>query len=439
MLCTIRAYIEKNRLIQPDDKIIVGLSGGADSVALLHLLVRLGYSCIAAHCNFHLRGEESDGDEVFAGEVADSLNVPFYRTDFDTAGYAVRQHISVEMAARELRYRWFEELRIAENMQAIAVAHHRDDSVETWLLNAMRGTGIRGLCGIRPRNGYVVRPLLIVSRKNILDWLSQEGLSYRTDTTNLSDEYVRNFIRLHILPLMEQVNPSVKEAITRTASHLADVEKIYDEWLEEEWMKVMNGRLRISIAQLMQSSAPRTLLYETIRPYGFTRIQTEAVFEALQGISGKVFDAQAAPYRIIKDREFLLITEKTGRDDTVCYVDENAQLTAPVALSVYKKKVDEAFSIEKDPSVATFDYDKLSFPLTLRTWREGDWFIPFGTKGRKKLSDYYTDHKFSLIRKNQTWLLCNGTDVIWIVGERSDERYRVSSSTKEVLVVKFFG
>ena len=225
MIHTIRLYIEKYRLLSEDRPVLVGLSGGADSVALLGVLVRLGYPCIALHCNFHLRGEESDRDEAFACEFAESLEVPFHKIDFDTISYAGERHLSIEMAARELRYAWFEEMRERLGGQATAVAHHRDDNVETVLMNLIRGTGIRGMSGIRPRNGFIVRPLLCVSREDILAWLADQGYAYMVDSTNLSDAYTRNFIRLNVLPLLEEINPSARNTIARSAEHLSAYHK----------------------------------------------------------------------------------------------------------------------------------------------------------------------------------------------------------------------
>ena len=230
MIHTIRLYIEKYRLLSEDRPVLVGLSGGADSVALLGVLVRLGYPCIALHCNFHLRGEESDRDEAFACEFAESLEVPFHKIDFDTISYAGEKHLSIEMAARELRYAWFEEMRERLGGQAIAVAHHRDDNVETVLMNLIRGTGIRGMSGIRPRNGFIVRPLLCVSREDILAWLADQGYAYMVDSTNLSDAYTRNFIRLNVLPLLEEINPSARNTIARSSIFLPQRLYIYMYW-----------------------------------------------------------------------------------------------------------------------------------------------------------------------------------------------------------------
>ncbi|PNE23855.1 tRNA lysidine(34) synthetase TilS, partial [Tannerella sp. oral taxon 808] len=273
MLPTIQTYIAQHALLQPGQPVIVGFSGGADSVALLHVLTQLGYPCIAAHCNFHLRGDESDTDAAFARRMAEALGTPFHQTDFDTEHYARRHGVSTEMAARTLRYRWFEALRRDTRAQAIAVAHHSDDNVETILLNLIRGTGLRGLCGMRPRNGHIVRPLLCVDRAQIIRWLADRGFTYRTDSTNASDTYRRNFVRLRLLPLMEQLNPAVRTAIQGMAGHLTDVEAIYRDAIESQRPSLIDADRRIPIDALLRAPAPRAMLFELLRPYGFTPTQ----------------------------------------------------------------------------------------------------------------------------------------------------------------------
>lgn len=439
MLQAIHTYINKNNLLSGDKPVVAGVSGGADSVALLVILVRLGYKCIALHCNFHLRGEESDRDEAFSLNLASQLNVPFYSIDFDTARYAEENHISVEMAARELRYGWFEEKRKEFGAQAIAVAHHRDDSVETLLMNLMRGTGIRGLSGIRPKNGYIVRPLLATGRDEIIRWLAKEGHTYITDSTNLSDVYTRNFIRLRILPLMEQVNPSVRQTIARSADNLSEAEAIYDHFIEDAVSRLLTCDNRISIPGLLAFPAPETVLYELLKRYGFNRIVTHNIYASLEGESGKIF--YSPDYRLVKDREFLLLSELKDTDKhasfTLVSMDDLRNL--PLALSYELHTLTKDFTFEKNRNIAYFDLDKIHVPLTLRRWKEGDWFIPFGMTGKKKLSDYFSDHKYSRVQKENAWLLCSGNDVIWLVGERTDNRFRIEKTTKEVLVVKKTG
>lgn len=443
MIHKVQIYIETNHLLTFDKPVIVGFSGGGDSVSLLYILNRLGYKCIAAHCNFHLRGEESDHDEEFCRQFTEKHQIIFEKIDFNTTSYAAGQHISIEMAARDLRYKWFDTIREKFNAQAIAVAHHLDDSNETMLLNMIRGTGIRGLCGIRPKNGFIVRPLLCVGRDNLNQYLKSLGLSYVTDSTNLSDEHTRNFIRLRILPLMKEINPSVSAALVRTAEHLADAENIYTQTVEatkKSLIQKVDQEIRISINDIIQQPAAKTILYEILKPYGFTRQISENIFRALTSESGKTFDAPNSGLRLLKDRDFLIIFEPQRTIPETYNINEgetnNHQL--PIRISMRKIIVDSSFKIDKSPLTATFDYDKINYPLTLRKWQSGDWFIPFGMKGRKKLSDYFSDHKFSIAEKEKTWLLCSGKDILWIVGERTDNRFRIDHSTKYALVLNFF-
>ena len=436
---TVRSYIERNRLLSDDDRrpVLVGLSGGADSVALLSVLVRLGYACVALHCDFHLRGEESERDAAFARTFAESLGVPFYQTDFDTVVYAREHHLSIEMAARALRYVWFEETRERLGAQAIAVAHHRDDSVETVVMNLIRGTGIRGLTGIRPRNGFVVRPLLCVSRADIVAWLENQGIRYVTDSTNLSDAYTRNFIRLNVLPLLERINPSVREAIARSAEHLSAVASVYAYEIARARKEVIVSEGCLSIEALCRFPAPEAILYELLKEYGFSRWVSAEVFDALRKESGKVFYSKT--HRLLKDRAYLWIVPlEREAEKTSFLLDPSREIyREPVGLTFRELPITPDFQIEKNRRFAYFDADKLRFPLTLRKWREGDWFVPFGMKGRQKLSDYFSDHKFSRIEKEKAWLLCSGDAIIWLIGERADNRFRIDSGTKRVLAVNF--
>lgn len=435
MIEVVRKYIDQNQLLTKKELVIVGISGGADSAALLHMLVSMGYQCIAAHCNFKLRGEESDRDELFTDNYTHILQVPLRTIVFETKQYALNNHLSIEMAARELRYAWFEELRKEYNAQAIAVAHHRDDSIETLLINLTRGSGLCGLTGIRPRNGYVVRPLLPLSREDVFSYIDSNKLSYVTDSTNSSDIYTRNFIRLKVLPLLAQINPSIKASLARTADHLGEAEIIFKHVIHEARNKVIQDN-SLSIDALMEFPAPKTILFELLKPYGFTRLVTEDIFSSLEKDSGKLFYSDS--YRLLKDRSFLLI-DSLEKHEQQCFTLDNVEghITVPIELIFSKLVINKDFLIERNLNFAYFDYDKLKFPLTLRHWKEGDWFVPFGMTGRKKLSDYFSNNKFSLFDKEKIWLLCNGEDIIWIVGERPDNRYRIDKSTKKVLKVNF--
>lgn len=415
----ITEYINHLRLFSVEDKVLVALSGGADSVALLRLLLSAGYSCEAAHCNFRLRGKESDRDEEFVRRLCREQQVELHVTHFDTEKIAEERHISIEMAARELRYDWFEELRKERRTAVTAVAHHRDDSVETILLNLIRGTGINGLLGIRPKNGFIVRPLLCMDRAEVVDYLKSIGQEYVTDSTNLQDDYTRNKIRLNLLPAMQEINPSVKESILATAEHLADAAAIYKKGIEE-------GKLRVSVPQgirieaLKREPAPETLLFEILHPLGFNAARVKDIYRAIDGQPGKVFTANG--YRVLKDRDLL-------------WIEESKELTPP-RLQMEELPYTPDFIIPRDKDTACLDADKLRAPLTLRLWRQGDSFVPFGMKGTKKVSDYLTDRKFSRLRKERQWVLCCGEDIAWLVGERTDNRFRVEEETKRVVVIR---
>jgi len=431
----IQQYIIQHQLLSGEKPVVVGISGGADSVALLHILVSLGYKCIAAHCNFNLRGDESFRDEQFTIDFTQRLQVPLCKISFETNKYAQENRLSVEMAARELRYRWFEELLNTYDADAVAVAHHRDDSVETLLINLTRGSGLTGLTGIKPKNGNVVRPLLCVSREDIYTYIEKNGLEYVTDSSNSSDIYTRNFIRLKVIPLLEEINPSVKASLARTANHLYDASLIYNHSIEEA-RKVITQNNRLSISALLSFPAPATILYEMLKPYGFSRTVCESIFTVLEKDSGKIF--YSSTHRLLKDRSDLLIDVLSGEESKAYLINlEDDNVDLPVELKPEIVVIKEDYQIEKDRKFAYFDFDKLSFPLVLRHWQEGDWFVPFGMKGKKKISDYFSDKKFSLFDKEKTWLLCSGQDVIWIVGERTDNRYRIEKTTKRVLKLKF--
>jgi tRNA(Ile)-lysidine synthase len=424
ILHKITNFIAAEQLFRTEDTVLVALSGGADSVALLRLLTALGTRCEAAHCNFHLRGEESERDELFVRTLCDTLHIPLHVVNFRTANVARERGISIEMAARELRYEWFETLRRERGAAVIAVAHHRDDSVETLLINLMRGAGIHGMSGIRPRNGHVVRPLLCVDREEILTYLEHIGQPFVTDSTNLQDTYVRNKVRLRLLPLMEEINPSVRNTLAQTAVHLDEAAVWYEQGINEARLRVMTPE-GISIPALLKEPAPRTLLFELLRHAGFNSVQVEELFHTLTGQSGKSF--RSPTHRVVKDRTLLLITpleEEPERDEP------------PFTLHAETVDLTPRFIIPRMPYVIALDADLLTKPLTLRRYRAGDSFVPFGMKGHKLISDYLTDRKYSLLRKEQTWVLCHGEDIVWLVGERIDNRYRVSETTRRVYVVE---
>ena len=408
MIGKIQAYIERHALLAGEAPVLVGVSGGADSVALLALLCRLGYACVVAHCNFHLRGDESERDEAFVRGLAERWQIPFYRVDFNTEEYARKNRLSIEMAARQLRYEWFENLRQELGCQAIAVA-----------------------------NGYVIRPLLGVSRQEIEAWLCGEGLSFVTDSTNCSDLFTRNFIRLRVLPLLESRQPSVKETIARSAEYLSGVEVIYRAAIDRARREVMPEEGRLLIDTLLCQAEPRTILFEILRDYGFSRAQVDQIFAVLEGESGRRF--YSSTHQLVKDRGALLLAPlSVDQPDTVMIGRDFDRLDLPLPIEFCLMPNSPDLEIVKSSNVAYLDYGRLRGNLLLRHWQEGDWFIPFGMRGRKKLSDYFSDHKFSRLAKEEQWLLCDEESIVWVVGQRIDDRYRIKAETEMVLRINFY-
>lgn len=434
ILQRVEMYISQNIPLNKTDKILVGLSGGADSVALLSILKELGYSCIAAHCHFGLRGAESDRDRDFAEAVSKQLQVPFVEVKFDTLNYAAQKKVSVEMACRELRYEWFEQQRNIFACRYLAVAHHRDDSVETVLINLIRGTGIAGLTGIAPINGAVIRPLLSLSRLEIEEYLTSARLSHVTDSTNAENIYVRNRIRNRILPLMKNINPSVYDAITSTATHLREAEIIYREAVNgiiSEVVEEREGVIYIDMERLMQHSAPRTILYEIVKPYGFITSQLDDIIMSFNESSGKRFFSST--HRIIKDRKYLICSEVGREDNHAVYYPAEQMLDINII------QAEELPPFTRNKNCAYFDADKLPPDLIIRRWRTGDKFMPFGMRGTQKLSDYFTTHKYSILQKEQAWLMVADNDILWIVGERQSDKYKVTPETKRVAKITIRG
>jgi len=418
----VKEFIEKEDLFSKQDKILVALSGGADSVALTRILITLGYHCEAAHCNFELRGEESDRDEDFVRNFCRSLNIKCHSIHFETRRYAAQQSISIEMAARELRYNWFSKICEESDCQVVAVAHHKDDSVETMLLNLIRGTGINGLLGIRPKNGNVVRPLLCASRQEVVAYLHRMNQTYVTDSTNLEDEYTRNKIRLNLLPLMEEINPSVKDGLVKTASYLNDISKVYQQAIKESIDRIfITPEKEISIEKLMNEPAPQALLFEVLSPLGFNSTQVEEVYGSLNGQPGKRFIS--SQWQVVKDRDLLLIEKVKTANDKPQIIFEEVLLT-------------KEFVIPKDKNTACFDANKFKGIISIRKWEKGDYFIPFGMKGKKLVSDFMTDSKFSLLKKQQQWVLSCNDQIAWLIGERTDNRFRIDDSTQKVIIAK---
>ncbi|MCD8032239.1 MAG: tRNA lysidine(34) synthetase TilS [Bacteroides sp.] len=418
----VATYIQKEDLLPEQGKVLIALSGGADSVALLHILMDLGYTCEAAHCNFALRGEESDRDEAFVRALCHTLDIPLYVKRFDTHKYASEKHISIEMAARELRYDWFASLRQQLSVPVTAVAHHRDDSVETLLLNLIRGTGLHGLRGIPPRNSSIIRPLLCVTREELIAYLDRVGQPYVTDSSNLADKYTRNKIRLNLLPLLREINPGVDKSLMQTSEYLRQVSLVYDQAIEKAKERIQTPE-GIRIGALLQEKAPETVLFEILYPLGFSPEQIRAIFSSLSGQPGRQFTGSRG-WRTIKDREMLLLVRTdTGKE------------LAPFRLVTETLFRTPDFVIPRDKHITCIDADKIHAPLEIRKWQPGDKFVPLGMKEKKLISDFLTDLKYSLPRKEQQWLICCGDQIVWVVGERIDDRFRINEKTERIMLL----
>ena len=429
---TIARYIQQQQLLDTRERYLVALSGGADSVCLMLVLMKLGYQLEAVHCNFHLRGEESNRDEDFVKGLCESKGIELHLIHFDTETYARTHQVSIEMAARELRYRYFEQLRADIGAAGICVAHHQDDSVETILMNLVRGTGIHGLTGIKPRNGHVLRPLLCVSRTDIIDWLAHEGQPYVTDSSNLQANIVRNKVRLSLLPVLEQLAPSARSSILKTASRLQQATLVYDAHVGNALSR-LRQQDSICVTDLLSEPSPESILFEWLTPYGFTPAVIEQVSQSLPAQSGREWTSSTHQMTINRDR--LIIEPKQPPRPTLRIPETGTYIydeTAKIRVARHSGIV-----LEKNPDVACLDAAKIVFPLTLRPIQPGDRFRPYGMKGTQLISDYLTNRRLSIFEKRRTLVLCDAQDrILWLVSHRPAAPFCITDSTTQTLMVQ---
>lgn len=431
-------FIRDNGLCRPQDRVLLAVSGGVDSVAMTHLFRAAGFDCALAHCNFQLRGTDSDADEAFVRSLADTAGYPVYVNQFDVEAEVRDSGGSVQMVARDLRYSWFQELARDQRFDVIATAHNLNDSVETFFLNITRGTGIRGLLGIPMRNNNIIRPLLFSTRKEILDFCKENGLEYREDVSNLETKYTRNKVRHDLLPIVEQINPSFLKIIAREMKSLQEVEAIFREAVNrkrESLFRTTHDRITIDIATLRMLEPQGTWLYELFSPYGFSRSQCEGIAQIIEARPGR--RSISPSHQLYKDRDSLILL-KTGVKEVHRYYldspDHHSSLPFPMDVEVVEKS--ELKEIPPDPDIACLDMDLIQFPLTIRRWLHGDYFYPLGMEQMKKLSDFFVDNKVPLPEKDRTWILASGRKIVWIVGLRIDHRFRITENTKRVLMLK---
>ena len=435
MLKAFREYITQQHFFDQDSRILLTVSGGIDSVVMLDLFNKAGFETGIAHCNFQLRGAESDGDEQLVRELAADYQVPVYVKRFETLEYASAYHLSTQMAARELRYQWFDEVASEEDYTHIATAHNQNDNVETFFINLFRGTGIRGLSGISPVNGKLVRPMLFATRETIADYCRQQHIIYREDSSNLKTDYLRNKIRHVLRPVVDEISPGFWKTASATLDRLAETDILFSERIEQlskEIVHFSEGKVYIDIEKLKETNAINTCLFEFINEFGFSSLKIRDIAESLDGPSGRTF--LSTTHELVKDRQFLIIRVIPVPEKQRFYIEADQQFTdepIPMELEIIQK--DESFILEKDREIALLDYDLIDFPLLLRKWQAGDYFKPLGMRGLKKLSDYFVDNKFSLVDKQETWILASGDKIVWIVGHRLDDRFKVTDETRNVL------
>ena len=436
MLERFQAYINRYHLIAVGDKVILALSGGIDSMVLADLLLKAKVEFVAAHCNFHLRGHESDGDDWFVRKFAENRGIQCFVKHFETEKYAAKYGISIEMAARDLRYAWFEQLRQQLGYDKIAVAHHADDQAETFFINLLRGAGLRGLKGMRPQNGVIIRPLLWASREQIRKYAVENHIVWREDHTNVESVYLRNRIRNQLLPVFDELQPEARQGLYKSLEHLASENELYRELLQEKLNQIIerNGEIQ-SIphsAFSIQHSAFQ-LLFEWLRNYGFNTDQCHFIYEAMNAGVGNHYDSTTHRLVIGRDELQLFEIEENTSEEIQIEIGEE-EILSPVHLQFSKLEKTADFVIDKSLEVAQLDFDKLRFPLTLRHWQHGDRFHPLGMKGSKLLSDFFVDQKFTEWQKQNIWLLVSSNgDILWVVGYRIDDRYKVDNGTKSVL------
>lgn len=417
-----------------EHKFLLTVSGGADSIAMLDVFASLELDFIVAHCNFNLRAEESDRDEAHVREMCAGYTKELFVKSFDTENYANKHSISIEMAARDLRYSWFHSLRKENDCDYIVVAHHMGDVAETIFINMLRGTGLRGLSGIAEKAGRVIRPFLAWGRDDILYYLKSKNIAYCNDSTNDTTDYVRNKIRHNIIPHFQDINPSFLKTMFENSQRLAEAEILYLSKVEEIRFQICSfskNEIIIDTEALKSCLAPSTLLFEILKDYNFSSKIIENILESLDGLSGKFF--LSPTHKLVKDRERLIIYPL--HEQSLASIEFSESIQSPIILNI--EYFDACnYLIPRDRNIACFDADLLKMPLSIRKWQEGDTFHPFGMKGKKKkLSDYFSDNKFSIKDKEDAWLLISDSQIVWLISHRTDERFRISESSKKLVQI----
>lgn len=442
MLKDLLLFSKTQNLFNKGDQLLLAFSGGKDSVCLFHLLLAVEAQFAIAHCNFKLRGKQSDEDEKFAKQLGEKHNIKVYTQSFETAEFAKKQKLSIQEAARELRYAWFEELRQKHNFQFVATAHHKNDNAETVLYNLTKGGGLQGLHGILPKRAKIIRPLLFAKTQQIEDFIKANKYEYREDSSNASDKYSRNAIRQNVIPALEKINGEVIDAIDNTTKIVRETENLNAfamEVLSKKWAKVINQEKCLSIPLIKKSTFGKSFLYHYLNPYGFNASQIDDIAKSMDNekLSSQFL---ATDFRLIKARKQLILSPINNKEQQLVLItksERTVQLGATqLKIKPYKK---DKYSINPSLKICGVDADQLEYPLTLRYWKKGDYLYPLGmNKKKKKVSDLFTDKKLNQLEKERIPILLSGEKIVWVVGLRMDERFKVKDSTKNILSFRAF-
>jgi len=432
MLNKFQKYYQKNELFSITDKILLTISGGKDSMAMLYLFKENELSFGVAHCNFQLRGKDAEKDEQFVREFCKNNNIEFHTKRFQTKEYATENGISIQMAARDLRYSWFEKIKLEYNYQFISTAHHKNDVAETILINLTKGTGLAGLHGISNKKGGVIRPLLCFNSSEIKKYVKENKISYREDISNSDTKYTRNSIRHNVITQLEKINPNFIETANDEADHFFELEQILNQKIEEEkkelFIKTKDG-FQLEITPLKKLKPLKTYLYYFLKDYSFNAADVLDIINGLDGQSGQIF--YSSTHQIVKDRDYLLLSRVVENNSEIVVI--NSEKEFPFDSEIIQISSD--FKVERDASYACLDIDKLRFPLTLRTWEKGDVFQPLGMKGSKKVSDFLIDNKISIVDKQTIKVMISCDDIVWLVGKRISDKFKITSTTKKGLIL----
>lgn len=438
LLQQFQQHITLNQLFSPNDTLLLAVSGGIDSVVLCELCKQAGYTFIIAHCNFKLRGAESERDAAFVQQLALRYNVPVHIKEFDTAAYAEKSNLSIQEAARELRYNWFAELLKSENSASLLTAHHLDDNIETMVMHFFRGTGIHGLRGMLPKQAHIVRPLLFARRQEIKQFATEHNLTWVEDSSNASDKYSRNYFRNQLIPLVQKIYPEAENNLANNLRRFADMEELYEQAVVQHKKKLLEqkgGEVHISVLKLKKAQPLNAIVYEIIKTYGFSSAQVEEVIKLLDSESGRY--VQSATYRIIKNRRWLIIAPAQSEQAQTLVIDEDeSKVVFENGELVFEQLNGKNVQVINDAVIALIDKGELQFPLLLRKWKKGDYFYPLGLKKKKKLARFFIDQKLSLTDKEKVWVLESNKKILWVVGLRIDDRFKLTEATKQVLKIQ---